>query len=265
MEDDAPLTRVRLSKAARQERIVAELRATPTLRVSELAEDLSVSTETIRRDLDELEARGLINRTYGGAVRGFEPEPAIAERHRLMVAERESIAATTARHVAHADALLIGGGATTTHVARRLAAERKDLVVITHSFGVATVLAANPTITVIMCPGRYNGREGCVFGAETLDYLRGFHANHAILGATGLTVDGPNDADVDAAAVYHAMVDRAAEVTIVADHTKFDRTALSIYAGWSQISRLVTDAPPEGPLARALDRARVTIDIANRR
>ena len=70
----------RPSKSDRQARIVAELRATPSLRVNELAELLGVSTETVRRDLAELDERGLINRTYGGAMRPVAFEPALAER-----------------------------------------------------------------------------------------------------------------------------------------------------------------------------------------
>lgn len=251
----------KLSKASRQDRIVSALQAGPTLRVSELASGLGVSTETIRRDLDELETRGLINRTYGGAVRPFGPEPTIRERHQMLVPEREAIAAAAARAVNHGEVLIIGGGATTTHVARRLAAEKRDLKVFTDSFAVATVLAPNPTLQVFICPGRYNGQEGCMSGSETIDYIGRVYANHAILGATGLTEDGPNDADMDAAATYRAMAVRATEVTIVADHTKFERAAIAVYSRWPGIARLVTDKPPQGSLRLALDQAGVSIII----
>ncbi len=244
---------------------MAELRAAPTLRVLELANDLGVSTETIRRDLDELETRGLINRTYGGAVRPFGPEPAIRERHQMMTAEREAMAVEAVRFVNHSDVLLIGGGATTVHVARRLAAEKRDLTIITHSFGVATVLAPNPTFTILICPGRYNGREGCMFGSQTIEYVNSFYANHAILGATGLTIDGPNDADADSGAVYRTMITRAAETMVVADHTKFDRPALSIYGRWAEIRRLISDEAPAGALGRALERGQVDIVTSRRK
>lgn len=252
----------RLSKGERQDRIISEMSASPTLRVSELASLLRVSTETIRRDLDELGLKGLINRTYGGAVRPFGPEPAIMERHQMMVAEREAIAVAAARFVNHGDVVVMGGGATTVHVARRLCAEKRDLTVITHSFGVATVLAPNPTISVLICPGHYNGREGSIFGAETVDYLGKFYANWAIVGATGLTEDGPNDADSDSGSVYRAMLARAAKTMVVADHGKFELPALSVYGHWSDVNRLVTDELPTGPLRHALDRSGVEIIVA---
>lgn len=251
----------KLSKASRQEAIIRALQAGPTLRVSELAAQLGVSTETIRRDLDELDSRGLINRTYGGAVRPFGPEPSIRERHQMLVSEREAIAVAAAKVVGHGQVLIIGGGATTTHVARRLAAEKRDLRVFTDSFAVATMLASNPTIQVMICPGRYNGQEGCLYGSETIDYIGRIYANHAILGATGLTEDGPSDADMDAAATYRAMATRATEVMVVADHTKFDRAAISVYARWPGITRLVSDMAPQGLLRHSLDRAGVEVIV----
>lgn len=257
--------RPRLDKAARHERILAEMMATPTLRVGDLAADLEVSTETIRRDLFELQERGLINRTYGGAVRPFAAEPAVTERHGMMVAEREAIAAVAVKFIKPKEVIAIGAGATTTHVARRMAAECRDITVITHSFSVATVVAANPTIDVIMCPGRYNAREGMMVGAETIDFLQNYNVNRAILGISGITTDGLADAEAPAAWVYKAMMNRAAETLVVSDHKKFDVEALAIWARIPDIQRLVVDQAPGGAVARALARAGVEITVAGKR
>src|ERR1700738_1304219 len=86
----------RLSKLARHQHIISQLTAAPTLRASELAAVLGVSGETIRRDLMELQHQKLINRTYGGASRPFAREPSLVDRKRLMIAEREAIAAVIA-------------------------------------------------------------------------------------------------------------------------------------------------------------------------
>ncbi len=252
----------RLRKDPRQDRIVAELTATPTLRVSELAARLQVSTETIRRDLDELEQRGRLNRTYGGAMLPFGPEPVASERHRMLVPEREAIARTMSTFIAHGETVMIGGGVTTVHVARRLAAEKRDLTAIVHSFGVATVLAANPTFRIIMCPGMYHGKEGLMEGSETIAFLNRLAANHAIVGATGMTVTGPNELDIEAANVYRTMAARSACTHIVADHTKFGRAAMATYFPWQEVHRLVTDQAPAGALSRALEQAKVDVVVA---
>lgn len=252
----------RMSKAERQERIVAELRAAPTLRVAHLAAELDVSTETVRRDLDEMGRLGLISRTYGGAVRPLATEPDIRARHAMMVEERGRIAVEATRRVRRGEVLMIGGGATTVHVARRISAECRELTVITHSFGVATVLSTNPTLTVLMAPGRYDALEGCVFGPETAAFLAGYHANRAILGASGLAADGACDANGLAAAVYRVMLERAGETMIVADHGKFDERALAVYGRWREIGTLVTDRRPQGELLSALRRGGVEVAVA---
>jgi DeoR/GlpR family transcriptional regulator of sugar metabolism len=157
---------------------------------------------------------------------------------------------------------MIGSGSTTTHVARRIAVEMRDLTVITHSFGVATVLAINPTIKVLMLPGNYHATEGATVGAHTISFLGNFFADHAIIGASGLTSDGPSDALIECGAVYSAMVMRSANCVVVADHSKHDRIFAAQYARWREVGHLVTDAAPSGPLQTVLQHARVETHIA---
>lgn len=243
---------MRASKSQRQARILSELDRAPSLRVGDLADRLEVSTETIRRDLDELTEQGLVDRTYGGAVRPLGREPAVSERHLLMVAERQRIARATVPLLASARVIMIGSGSTTEHVARAIAAEMKSVTVITHAIRVATALAVNPGITVVMAPGEFNLGEGAMVGIHTATFLGGFFADVAVLGASGLTEDGPNDALIECGAVYGMIARRAARTVVVADHTKFDKVFPARYAGWPEISHLVTDEAPEGPLAEHL-------------
>ena len=240
-------------KQDRHASILKELRRAPSLRIVELAMTLGVSTETIRRDLDELTALGSLNRTYGGAVRPPEAEPGVSERQKILLPERERIARATLALIRPGNILMIGSGATTVHVARRLAAESRDLTVITHAFGVASVLSTNPSMNVIMAPGRFNADEACTYGAHTVAFLGGFQVDRAILGASGLMLGGPTDADAESAAIYTAMVASAAVTTVVADHSKVDRSFLARYATWTQIDQLVTDRVVPPPLADRLD------------
>ncbi len=251
----------RPGKTDRQSRIVAELRALPSLRVNDLSARLGVSTETVRRDLAELEAAGLISRTYGGATSLVKGEPGIAIRETLMVNERREIARAAMSLVEPGDILMIGGGATTLHFARRLAADFDHLTVITHAFSIATALSTNPTHRVLMLPGQYDGREGLIHGADTIDALQMFHASKAFLGASGLTEEGPNDAGLGPGLVYSAMVRRSGRTVILADHTKFSAPSLKVFTQWSSTVTLVTDAPPADPLANALKSANVRVIV----
>lgn len=252
----------RLSKSARHQHIISQLTAAPTLRASELAAALGVSTETIRRDLMELQQQKLINRTYGGASRPFALEPSLVDRKRLLIAEREAIAAAIGDLIQPNEVLMLGAGATTFHVARRLAATARDITVIVNDFAIAGALAANASIRILCCPGRYHATEGYVFGTQTIASINTYEANRAIVGATGVGARGINDADEEAGAVYGAMVKRAAEAIIVADHSKFDQRALTVFAQWSEIDRFVTDRAPEGALATAVREAGTELIVA---
>src|ERR1700681_2390643 len=158
----------KMKKSERQTRILGELRASPAIRISGLAGGFGVATETIRRDLDELNQQGMLSRTYGGAAaRPFGAEPTLSERYKEYVEERERVGALAARAIKPGQVLMIDAGSTTLHFARRLSAELRDLTVITNSFSIASVLSTNQTISVVVCPGRYDGREGSVFGADS--------------------------------------------------------------------------------------------------
>ena len=235
----------RLSKKHRQDRILAELRASATIRISDLAGELGVSYETIRRDLEEMGQSGLINRTYGGAVaRPFGFEPAWNERFGKLTEEREAIAALAARLVQPGEALMIDAGATTLHFARRLAAELKDLTIVTTSFAAAMALGANPSFAVISCPGRYDPHEGSVYGPDAIAFLGRFNANRVFMSASGITAEGPNEANSGAAAVKRAMLRRAEQRVLLLDSGKFDQPSLEVVCPLSDLHRLVCDAPP---------------------
>ena len=252
----------RLSKTARHRHIISQLTAAPALRASELAAALGVSGETIRRDLMELQDQKLINRTYGGASRPFALEQSLTDRKAIMISEREAIAAAVAELILPKEVLMIAAGATTFHVARCLAAKVQDITVITHDFAIAAALAVNPTIRVLCCPGRYHAAEGYVFGTQTIASINSYEANRAIVGATGVGGRGVNDADDEAGAIYGALVKRAAEAIVVADHTKFEQRALTVFAQWTDVDRLVTNKQPEGALAVALRAAATEIIVA---
>jgi DeoR/GlpR family transcriptional regulator of sugar metabolism len=112
----------RPSKLQRRERIIAELRANPTVRVAALARAFGVSTETVRRDLDALCEGGLVSRTYGGAaLPAIGVEPSLAERQRELTEERERIARRAFELLAPREVVMVDCGSTTWHLARRLA------------------------------------------------------------------------------------------------------------------------------------------------
>lgn len=249
-------------KTLRQRKILNEISESPSLRIFDLARAHQVSTETIRRDLDELTQKGLLNRTYGGAVRALSTEPTVTERHRLFTKEREHIAREAMRHLGDGKMFMIGSGATTVHVARRMATDLRDITVITHSFGVATVLSMNPTIRVIVAPGDYIASEGAMAGAQTINFLHQYSADYAILGASGVTDEGPSEALIDCGLIYNTMIQRSNKSMIVADHSKFGMVFPSNYCTWQSIDFIVTDRSPPCQIMNPLKKGNVEISLA---
>ncbi len=255
----------RLRKRERQDRILAELRLSTAIRIQDLAGSFQVSTETIRRDLEEMAETGHIMRTYGGAVAPqLGGEPGWMERDNLMVAEREAIGARAAEFVRDGETILIDAGSTTLHLARRLAASDRAITVVTNGYAAAIALGTNPRIAVHVCPGRHNPHEGGVTGAETIAYLNRFHLDRAFIGASGINVEGVNEADSEAATVKRAMLRRAAVPMLLLDHSKFGRRNFQIICPLDELPHLVTDEEPGPDLGAALARAKVEVHLAGR-
>lgn len=242
----------RLSKKERHELILSEVRRSASIRVSRLAIRLGVAGETIRRDLIELGDAGLLNRTYGGATISLvTSEPVIAERSQTMVEERTRIGRGAAGLVKKGQIVMIDGGSTTYEVARNLSQLRRDLTVITNSIGVASVAGANPTFRVVLCPGTYDSREASVFGEDTVEFIRRYNADIAIIGASSLSADGPSDMISGAAAVKRAMISRTLSTALVVTNDKFGRNSLERVCGLGELSDIVTDREPQ-PALRAV-------------
>lgn len=253
----------RTGKSERQRRIVAELHANPTVRISTLAEEFAVSTETVRRDIDELSKRGLVNRTYGGAAAtSMSLEPDLDERAGALVAERERIARRAVALIEPGEVVMVDSGATTLHFAKRLAVKGSMTTVITNSIGVVTALGPSETARVLVCPGTFVHREQGIYGTEAVDFLDRYHADRAVLGASGLTRQGATDADSEAAWIKRKMIERAERCTLLIDHGKFDLRALAVVAPLDAIDDLVTDKMPPTELAEALHGAGATVHLA---
>jgi len=255
---------IRVRRNERQQQILAELRLSPHVRISALAERFGVSTETVRRDVDMLSEQGLVARAYGGAAAApMGVQPSFGERNEAHLEERMRIAECAVALIQPGEVLMIDAGSTTSQFARRLAVTGRDLTVLTNSLPVATALGSNERIDVILCPGDYSPGETAVYGIETIAFLRRFRANSAFIGASGLSVDGIMDANRAASAVKRAMFAQADTRYLLVDHSKFNQRKLSLVEPLSAIDAVVADCAPDSMLMAALHDAEVILYAAS--
>ena len=256
-------SRARITQQERHAQILALLRRDGIVRIATLARAFDVTTETARRDLDELAESGALQRTYGGgAMRSLIDEPGIGMRGLVHAPERKRIAAAAADLVQSGDALMIDAGSTTSMFAGALAARNLHLTVVTNCLPVANALGTAGRCRVILCPGDYVLREAGVFGTETIAFLRRFQANKAFIGAGGVTAGGLTDADSAGCAVKRTMIERADRALLLVDSSKFDVVQFERVGPLDQIDELITEATPPRKLAAALKRAGVAQIVA---
>lgn len=255
----------KLSKRQRQDRILARLGSSVSVRISELAEEFAVTTETIRRDLDELAGQELLSRTYGGAaLRTLSVEPGIATRAKALVNERRLIAQRAVRFVKPGDVIAIDAGSTTTLFAEALVQSMLDVKVITNSFGVARTLGQSEAASVLFCPGDVRLTEEGVFGPATIEFIEQYHTDAAFIGAGGFDAAEVTDADDAATAVKRKIMSRSARTILLADHTKAGSTQFSRVCRLEELDALVTDLALDDDLRDAFAQAKVEVDIAAR-
>lgn len=234
--------------------IVKRAQAPAGVEVAILADELAVTPETIRRDLNALERQGLVRRVHGGAVAaerlGFEPT--LETRLALHSSEKRRIAEHAVTLVPNHGSVLFDSGTTTLGIAQRLPAGR-ELRVVTNSVVIASALAGRSDVTLHLLGGRVRTRTGAAVGSWGAEALRNVHIDLAYIGANGISAArGLTTPDQDEATIKHAMVNAAARTVVVADSSKVSINHFSRFAELSQIDTIITDTAIDPAAAQEL-------------
>ncbi|MGW5666168.1 DeoR/GlpR family DNA-binding transcription regulator [Streptomyces sp. NPDC003758] len=232
--------------AERRQLILEMVRANGAVSLRELARVVQTSEVTVRRDVRALEAEGLLDRRHGGAVLpgGFTRESGFPQKSHLATAEKTAIADLAASFVEEGEAIVVGAGTTTQELARRLA-RVPGLTVVTNSLLVAQALAHANRVEVVMTGGTLRGSNYALVGSGAEQSLQGLRVSKAFLSGSGLTAErGLSTSNMLSASVDRALVQAAAEVVVLADHTKLGTDTMFQTVPTDVITRLVTDEPP---------------------
>lgn len=241
---------------ARRADILRAVNATGQARVAELARRLAVSEMTIRRDLDELEQRGLVHKVHGGAVPagGSAEDPGFARKSQLEKAEKLAIAEAASYLVEAGMSLILSAGSTTWYLAGLLR-DVPALTIVTNSPTVAMAIhePATPGQQVVLTGGAYRTPSDALLGPLAESTLTSVHADLLFLGIHGFDLDrGLSAPTLAEASVDRVMIDQADRVVVLADHTKAGTAGFAAVAPLDEVDLLITGCALEAEWQRTL-------------
>ncbi|OUM98483.1 MAG: hypothetical protein BAA04_08500 [Firmicutes bacterium ZCTH02-B6] len=219
-----------------------------SVRVAELSQMFGVTEETVRRDLEALERLGVLERTYGGAVkpRGISFESPYAGRAAMQRAEKMAIAEVIADLVDDRETILLDASSTALYVARALR-RRQGLTVLTNSLAIVHEFRGEENFTVMCTGGTLRTNSQSFVGPHAERALREYHVDKAIISCRGLHVErgltDSNDLEVE---MKRLMMGAANEVIAAVDSSKWGYVGFALIGPVSSVHRIVTDsgAPP---------------------
>jgi DeoR/GlpR family transcriptional regulator of sugar metabolism len=241
--------------------IERKIRRDGSARVAELARELSVTEETIRRDLEKLELEKKVVRSHGGAVAGNggvagAPEIPYPERELRQAAEKAAIARTAVQRVEEGDTLFIDASSTALELARLL--PDMPLTVLTNAVKVAVELARAPRIRVICTGGALAAQSLSFYGPAAEKAMHEFHVGKLFLSCKGIDLKrGLSDANELLAEFKRLAIERSSWRCLLADHTKFGVNGFAVFAQLSEFNEIITNAAASAEVLAGLKQSGV--------
>ncbi|MDO8337207.1 MAG: DeoR/GlpR family DNA-binding transcription regulator [Microcella sp.] len=224
---------------SRHAEIVDALQVKGFQSVHELAGRFDVTTSTIRRDLERLEAMDLIKRTHGGAVPVRQSETPHHFKEELHRAEKTAIGRAMAERVLEGQTVLLDGGTTNLEVARHM--DHQRLTVVTNDLRIATEIARKQTIHLVFIGGELLPNSYTMWGPTSVQQLSNLRVDVAIFSADTVSDDGVFNASSYEIELKRLMRSIANEAFFVADSSKFGREALFKVFGMESFTAGITD------------------------
>jgi DeoR family glycerol-3-phosphate regulon repressor len=224
----------------RQNKILALAGENGRVDVEDLSTTFNVSPQTIRKDLNALCDRQLLQRVHGGAIVGSGIENVSYEARRLLAPEaKRAIGKRGAKLIPDKSSLLINIGTTTERVAHALK-DHRGLLVITNNVNTVNIMKNFPGVKLIIAGGQVRRSDGGIVGVAAVDFINQFKADYAVIGVSAIDEDGSLlDYDFREVRVAQAIMDNARHVILVADTMKFERNAPIRIGHISQVNTIV--------------------------
>ena len=231
-----------MSQSFRHPEILEAARRQGKVTVEGLAEQFGVTLQTIRRDLTDLAEAGRLERVHGGAILPSGTTNILYEERRVLnQTAKTQIARAFAAQIPEGSSVFLNIGTSTEAVAHELLHHR-DLLVVTNNMNVANILAANRDCQIVLTGGTLRRLDGGLIGTLTVATIRQFKFDIAVIGCSAMDADGDLlDFDIQEVGVSQTIIAQARKTFLVADHSKFTRSAPARIASLSEITTFFTD------------------------
>ncbi|PID56184.1 DNA-binding protein [candidate division KSB3 bacterium] len=234
-------------KLQRLQQIEEYVRRRNSVSLDDLCRHFDVSKNTIRRDMNELEARNIIKKVYGGVIFNHkETAIPLQQRQISMKDEKLAMAARAAEFVNDGDIIILDAGSTTVHIIEHLR-QTQQVTIITNSVPVVNAALPYDNLHVIITGGDLLRSTNSLVGQEGVEMLRKFNAHTVFLAATSLSLEkGLTNSLTVETEIKKTMMQVSEQVILLVDHTKFETVSLVKFADLNQVDAIVTDKmPPE--------------------
>jgi DeoR family transcriptional regulator, glycerol-3-phosphate regulon repressor len=240
-----------VSLFVRQAEILEIAKAEGRVLVDDLITRFNVTPQTLRKDLNDLCERALLIRIHGGAVYSSGTENLeYNQRRQIASGEKAAIGRAAADLIPDGASLFINIGTTTEAVSEALVRHR-NLLIVTNNINVANRLRIHEQFEVLIAGGTVRPSDGGIVGGATVDFVKQFRVDYAVIGTSAIGNDGALlDFDLREVKVTQAIIENAKHVILVADQSKFERSAPVYIASLNQIDTFVTDHCPNEEIRR---------------
>ncbi len=233
----------------REEYILNSLKQNKIAQVSDLSKEMDVTEETIRRDLEKLEKRGLIQRVHGGAYlkEGFGNETPLSVREKVFQKEKEKLARYCIKEINEKESVFLDCSSTALYLAKEIRLSQKKIIVVTNSISIAKELDLCSHVRLIMLGGERDLDRNACHGEVTVQMMQKYFVNKAFISGAGISLDaGLTDYTQEEAALRQTAIRQAKRTYFMADITKIGRYAVNIYGNLEQLYALVVNTSITG-------------------
>lgn len=234
-----------------------------SVEVADLARQFNVTTETIRRDLSELQSRGQLRRVHGGAVpmERAHHEPLVTARDQQQTAQKLRIAQAAIAEVPESGSAIIDSGSTLQRLADVFPADR-DVHVITNSLRSGLTLARRGVQPLTILGGGVTANTFAMVDSYTVDMVRELSVDVLFISCDGLSFRrGLTTPYRDESMVKRAMIEAAARVIALVDHSKLGNGQLFAYADFDEIDVLITDTDADADAIESLRSHQIDVRV----